>query len=72
MPTMGYRRCAMMGGGAVAAVAALLAMGVPVVVLLVLAPVIVCLALHVLIGQGDPDGRHLLETAQRAVRPFDK
>lgn len=47
----------------------LLAAGVPGAVLLAVGPVLLCVGLHLVMGLGDPDGRHLLETAQRAVRP---
>jgi hypothetical protein len=63
------RRCLMMGGGAALAGTVLLAFGVPGAFLLLLAPVLVCLATHLLMVQGDPDGRDLLATAQRAIRP---
>jgi hypothetical protein len=66
------RRCLMMGGGALFAAVILLALGIPGAVLLVLAPVLVCVAVHLAMGHGDPDGQHLLETAQRAVRPPER
>jgi hypothetical protein len=66
------RRCLMMGAGALLAAGVLLAVGVPGAVLFALAPVLLCVAMHLEVGHGDPDGRHLLETAQRAVRPPEK
>jgi Protein of unknown function (DUF2933) len=66
------RRCLMMGAGALLVAGVLLAIGVPGAILFALAPVLVCVAMHLVMGHGDPDGRQLLETAQRAVRPPEK
>jgi hypothetical protein len=63
------RRCLAMSAGALLLAAVLLAAGFPGSLLLGLAPALVCVALHLLMGHGDPHGRDLLETAQRAVRP---
>ena len=63
------RRCLVMTVGAVLVAAVLPAAGVPGAVLLAVGPVLLCVGLHLVMGLGDPDGRHLLETAQRAVRP---
>jgi hypothetical protein len=61
------RRCLAMIAGAVAGSALLLAAGVPGAVLLAVAPVLVCVALHVLMGHADPHGEELLRTARRAA-----
>jgi hypothetical protein len=55
--------------GAPLLAAVLLAAGVPGAVLLALAPVLLCVGMHLLIshGLGDADGRDLLETARRAA-----
>jgi hypothetical protein len=66
------RRCLAMSAGAMLLAVVLLAAGVPGAVLLGLAPALACVAMHVLMGHGDPHGRDLLETAQRAVRPPEK
>lgn len=66
------RRCLAMSVGAVLLAVVLLAAGVPGAVLLGLAPALVCVAMHLLMGHGDPHGRDLLETAQRAGRPPEK
>ena len=65
-------RCLAMSVGALALAALLLDAGVPGGVLLVLVPTLVCVAMPLWMGHRNPDGRHLLETAQRAVRPPDK
>lgn len=67
MPTV--RRCLAMSVGAVLLAGVLLTAGVPGAVLLAVAPVLLCAGMHLVMGHGDPDGRQLLETAQRAVRP---
>ena len=66
------RRCLAMSVGAVLLAGALVAAGVPDAVLLAVAPVLLCVAMHLVMGHGDPDGRQLLETAQRAGRPTEK
>ena len=66
------RRCLAMTAGAVFLALVLLAAGVPGAVLLGVAPALVCVAMHMLMSHGDPHGRDLLETAQRAVRPPEK
>lgn len=66
------RRCLMMGAGAMLAVGVLLAIGVPGAILFAFAPVLVCVAMHLAMGHGEPDGRQLLETARRTVRPPEK
>jgi hypothetical protein len=63
------RRCLAMSAGALLLAVVLLAAGVPGALLLGLAPALGCVAMHLLMGHGDPHGRDLLETAQRAVRP---
>jgi hypothetical protein len=47
----------------------LLAVGAPVVPVLVVGAVMVCAAMTLVLGLGDPDGERLLETARRAGRP---
>lgn len=63
------RRCLAMSVGALLLAAALLVVGVPGAVLLALTPVLVCVGMHLLMdhGQGDAEGRDLLETARRAT-----
>ena len=65
-------RCLAMSVGALVLALLLLAAGLPGGVLLVLVPTLVCVAMPLWMGHHDPDGRHLLETAQRAVRPPKK
>ena len=67
--TSSARRCIAMSVGAGALIVALVAAGVPGALLLVLVPTLACVAMTSLMGRGDPDGQHLLETAQQAVRP---
>jgi len=62
-------RCLVMTVGAVLVASVLFAAGVPGAVLLAVGPVLLCVGLHLVVGLGDPDGRQLLETAQRALRP---
>ena len=62
------RRFLMVGVGAFLAGALLLATDVPGAVMLVITAVLVCVGMHLVTVQGDPDGRDLLETAQRAAR----
>ena len=64
-----FGRCLAMAVGAALLAVALLAAGVPGAVLLAVAPVLVCVAMHLVLGHGDPDGERLLETARRAARP---
>ena len=66
---MTFGRCLAMSVGAALLAVALLAAGVPGAVLLAVAPVLVCVAMHLVMGHGDPDGERLLETARRAARP---
>ena len=63
------RHCLVIGAAALFAAMILLFGGIPGALLFVLAPVLVCVGLTMAMGRGDPDGRHLLEIAQRAVRP---
>jgi hypothetical protein len=63
------RHCLAMSVGAVILAATLLVAGVPGAVLLGLAPALVCVAIHLAMGHGDPHGKELLETARRAGRP---
>ena len=56
-----------MAGGAIALAGALLFAGVPAAVLLGLTPALLCLAMHVAIGHGDPHGEELLTTARKAT-----
>ena len=66
---MTFGRCLAMSVGAALLAVALLAAGVPGAVLLAVVPVLVCVAMHLVMGHGDPDGERLLETARRAARP---
>ena len=70
------RRCLAMTFGAVALTAVLLAAGVPGAVLLGIAPALVCVGMHFVMGHGDAHGEDLLRTAQAAAarqagRPVD-
>ncbi len=53
------------GAGALAAV--LLAVGVPGAVLLALAPALVCVGMHVVMGHGDAHGEDMYRTARAAA-----
>jgi hypothetical protein len=66
------RHCIAMSLGAALLAVVLFEAGVPGALLLVLVPTVVCVAMPLWMGHGDPDGEHLLETAQRAVRPPQK
>lgn len=61
------RRCLSMTVGAVALAALLLAAGVPAVVLLGIAPVLLCVAMHFVMSHGDAHGEELLRTAKEAA-----
>jgi hypothetical protein len=61
------RLCLAMTVGALAVAAVLLAAGVPGAVLLAIAPALVCVGMHVVIGHGDAHGEQLLRTAQAAA-----
>jgi len=65
-------RCLAMSAGAALLALLLLAAGVPGAALLGLAPALVCVVVHFVMGHGDPHGKDLLETARRAVRPTEK
>jgi len=70
------RRCLAMTVGAVALAAVLIAAGVPAAALLAIAPALVCVAMHLVMGHGDAHGEDLLRTAQAAAarqaeRPAD-
>ena len=67
--TMTIGRYIAMSVGAALLAIALLAAGVPGAVLLAVAPVLEYVAMHLVMGHGDPDGERLLETARRAARP---
>jgi hypothetical protein len=69
---MTARHCIAMSLGAALLAVVLLMAGVPGALLLVLVPTLVCVAMPLWMGHGDPDGEHLLETALRAVRPPQK
>ena len=69
--TPAVRRCLAMSAGAVLLALVLLAAGVPGAVPLGVAPALLCVAMHMLMGHGDPHGRDLPETGRRAVRPSD-
>ena len=53
------------GAGALAAV--LLAAGVPGAVLLVLAPALVCVGMHLVMGHGDAHGEDMYRTARASA-----
>jgi hypothetical protein len=69
------RRCLAMTVGAAALAALLFAIGVPGAVLLALAPALVCVGMHLVMGHGDAHGEHLHRTARAAAdrtdRPID-
>ena len=65
-------RCLAMSVGALVLAGLALAAGVPGGLLLVLVPTLICVAMPLWMGHGDPDGRHLLETARRAALPADQ
>lgn len=52
-------RCLAMTVGAVLLASVLFAAGVPGAVLLGVAPALLCVAMHLAMGHGDPDGRQL-------------
>lgn len=54
-----------MGGMMLLTTVALVATGAPAHALVVV-PLVVCLAMHLWMGHGDPDGAKLLETARKA------
>lgn len=62
------RHCLVIGGSALFGALILLVLGIPGAILLVLAPILVCVGLTMAMGRGDPDGEGLLECARRAVR----
>jgi hypothetical protein len=61
------RRCSAMVGGALILSVLLLAVGVPGAALLGVAPIAICLAMHVVMGQGDAHGDQLAATTRRAA-----
>ena len=69
------RRCLAMTVGAGALAVVLLAAGVPGAVLLALAPALVCVGMHLVMGHGDAHGEDLYRTARAAAdrpnRPVD-
>jgi hypothetical protein len=68
------RRCLAMTVGAAALAVVLLAAGVPGAVLLALAPALVCVGMHLVMGHGDAHGEDLYRTARAAAdrdRPVD-
>jgi hypothetical protein len=70
------RRCLAMTVGALGVAVLLLAAGVPGAVLLALAPALLCVGMHIVMGHGDADGEDLLRTARAAAarqaeRPVD-
>lgn len=70
------RRCLAMTVGAALLAVVLLAAGVPGAVLLGLAPALVCVGMHLVMGHGDADGEEMYRTAraaaERAERPVDE
>ena len=69
---MTARHCIAMSLGAALLAVVLFAAGVPGALLLVFVPTLVCVAMPLWLGHGDYDGEHLLQTAQRAIRPPQK
>lgn len=61
------RRCLAMTLGAGLLASVLIAIGVPGSVLLAVAPVLVCVAMHLAMANGDADGAELFETARRSA-----
>ena len=66
------RRCLAMTAGAAVLAVVLLAAGVPGAVLLALAPALVCVAMHIVMGHGDAHGEDLLRTARAAATQADR
>ena len=66
------RRCLAMTVGASALAALLLAAGVPGAVLLAVAPALVCVGMHLVVGHGDAHGEDLLRTARAAADRTDR
>lgn len=70
------RRCLAMTAGAALLALVLLAAGVPGAVLLGLAPALVCLGMHLVMGHGDAHGEEMYRTARaaddRRDRPLDE
>jgi hypothetical protein len=66
------RRCLAMTAGAAALAVVLLAAGVPGAVLLALAPALVCVGMHLVMGHGDAHGEHLYRTARAAADRTDR
>jgi hypothetical protein len=69
---MTARHCIAMSLGAALLAVVLFVAGVPGALLLVLVPTLVCVAMPLWMGHGDPDGEHLYQAAQRAIRPPQK
>jgi|BarGraNGADG00212_1021973.scaffolds.fasta_scaffold30102_1 hypothetical protein len=67
--TPAVRRCLAMSAGAMVLAIVLLAAGVPGAVLLGVAPALLCVAMHMLMGHGDPHGGDLPETGRRPSGP---
>lgn len=70
------RRCLAMTVAVLGVGAALLAAGVPGAVLLAIAPALLCVGMHLVMGHGDAHGEDLLRTARAAAarqaeRPAD-
>ena len=61
------RHCLAMTVGALGVGAVLIAAGVPGVVLLALAPALLCVGMHLVMGHGDAHGEDLLRTARAAA-----
>ncbi|NJD27178.1 MAG: DUF2933 domain-containing protein [Chloroflexi bacterium] len=66
------RRCLAMTVGAGALAVVLLAAGVPGAVLLALAPALVCVGMHLVMGHGDAHGEQLYRTARAAADRTDR
>lgn len=61
------RRCLAMTVGGLGVGAVLLAVGVPGALLLALAPALLCVGMHLVMGHGDANGDDLLRTARAAA-----
>ena len=66
------RRCIAMTAGAAVLAVVLLGAGVPGAVLLGLAPALVCMGIHLVMGHGDPHGEDLYRTARAAADRTDR
>jgi hypothetical protein len=65
------RRCLAMTAGAALLALVLLAAGVPGAILLGLAPALVCVGMHLVMGHGDAHGEEMYRTARAAAELTD-